>query len=732
MTVQTNTNSIAYVGNGSTVHFDYDFLILDSAHLKVYFNSVLQTSGYVVSGVGSQSGGTVAFAAAPANGVGINLVRDVPFYQLTDYQPYDAFPADTHERALDLLTMMAQQLKDELGRTLQYPVGGSKWDAEGSEIINVAEGAEDTSAANVGQVKSLITELAGPDSAAQLRAELASSSGFGLIGSMSYSGIRGYTGPLTTLRCYGRSNIFDQAEGIFVLDEADVTGADNDVTILVDSIGRRWKRVFEGEIKATWAGVSESNADNADAIMNALAVAGSKPVRLPSGTLLSGKITFGSYITLLGNGSESTTLRLKNGANTDLLYAQNSDALWGTNSDVCAISPRIEGMKIDGNRANNTSGTGLAMYAERPILRDLYILGCASDGLRTEWSGTEHGTMTGVEGHFTDLVIALNGGHGWRFAGPHDSHVDNVIIHSNSLKADRVYQNLWLEKSNARWSRIHSYSLSDALPLRVQHSLLVSIGASGNEFTMSHFEGAATNVRVVGNNNVFDETCRYYYPWDGVNIAVGGQGNVIRGLLSEEYPGIGLPRTKGLIFSGDAGGASGNDIDIVCSGCGGGAIDFNATAGSNKVVVRGYSPLGTDLGYVGIPHATDEVDVYVKGGQAQSLRRSFGYYNRQVANIAGAGSVQSDATAMSVGVVVFNLNAGGVGSGIRLPNTSLVGNGAEITVTNTTATSIKIYPNTGGNIAGLGLNNPLALAGLKTARLTVIDSAAGQWAAMVG
>ena len=58
MTVQTNTNSIAYVGNGSTVHFDYDFLILDARHLEVYFGDVLQTSGYVVSGVSSQTGGT--------------------------------------------------------------------------------------------------------------------------------------------------------------------------------------------------------------------------------------------------------------------------------------------------------------------------------------------------------------------------------------------------------------------------------------------------------------------------------------------------------------------------------------------------------------------------------------------------------------------------------------------------------------------------------------------------
>lgn len=182
MTVQTNTNSISYVGNGSTVHFDYDFLILDASHLKVYFEDALQTSGYVVSGVLSQTGGTVAFASAPGVGVKITLTRSVPFLQLTDYQPYDAFPADSHERALDLLTMMAQQLKDASDRSMQYPVGGDKWDAKGNEIINVGDGGSDTSAPNIGQVKSLIALLAGPDSAAQLRADLAEDSGLSIVG----------------------------------------------------------------------------------------------------------------------------------------------------------------------------------------------------------------------------------------------------------------------------------------------------------------------------------------------------------------------------------------------------------------------------------------------------------------------------------------------------------------------------------------------------------------------
>lgn len=550
----------------------------------------------------------------------------------------------------------------------------------------------------------------------------------------NYAGLRAYTGLATTVYVTGVIGTAkpDGIAGYFARDPNDTTSADNGVTIIVGVDGRRWVRCYTGEVQAEWAGVSPANTDNASAIMAALSAAGSSPVRLPAGVINSGKITFNSFNALLGHGSEATTLRLKNASNTDLLYAANSDDLWGTNSTVCVVAPRIEGMTLDGNRTNNTAGRCLAMYAERPILHDVVITGGADDGLRTEWSSTASESQDGLEGRFTKLTIMRNGGHGWRFAGPHDSHVDDVIIFSNSLKQDRTYQNLWIEKGNARWGKIHSYSTADILPKRVQHSLLISAAASGNEFSMSHFEGGATNVRIIGNNNIFDDSCRYYYPWDGINVALAGNGNIVRGFCGEEYTGIGLPRARGVVFSGDSGGATGNRVDVTGSGCGGGLIDFGGSSGSNWVKAVGYNPLSTDVGYAATPHASDEVDLFVRGGITNSIRQTFGYYNRQVADIAAAGTTQSDATQMTAGVGIFNLSSGATSSGIKLPNATTAGNGAELVVANTTANTMKIYPNTGGNIAGLGLNNPLSLAGLKTARFVVIDSASGQWAVMVG
>lgn len=314
-------------------------------------------------------------------------------------------------------------------------------------------------------------------------------------------------------------------------------------------------------------------------------------------------------------------------------------------------------------------------------------------------------------------------------AGPHDSHVGDVLIFSSSLKEDRAYDNLWLEKGNARWGKVHSYSTADILPNRVRNSLFIDVASSGNEFTLSQFEGGATNVRILGNNNIFDDTCRVYYPWDGININLAGNGNIINCFCGEEYRGIGLPAARGVVFAGDLSAASGNYVDIIAVGCGGGAIDFGGSGGSNVVRARGYNTLSTDVGYAALPQASDEVDVRIIGGTKTIIRRSFGAYNRNVSGVSAAGTTQATATALSDLVSVYRLEGGS--GGLRLPNATDLGSGAEIVISNITASTISVYPSSGGNIAGLGLNNPLSLPGLKTVRLFVIDAEEGQWSAMI-
>lgn len=118
MTISSTTSRWAYTGDGVTTAFAYTNRIFAASDLKVYLAGVFQAAGYSLSGVDAATGGSVTFAAAPAAGVSVVLARQVPATQETDYQPNDPFPAETHERALDRLTVLVQQLETRAARAL--------------------------------------------------------------------------------------------------------------------------------------------------------------------------------------------------------------------------------------------------------------------------------------------------------------------------------------------------------------------------------------------------------------------------------------------------------------------------------------------------------------------------------------------------------------------------------------------------------------------------------------
>lgn len=127
MTVPSQTNRDQQSGNGVTTAFTVPFRILDQTHLRVLLTvdgvttEQTLTTHYTVSGVGGAST-TVTFVSAPASGSTITFLRNVPLTQETDYVPNDPFPAESHEQALDKLTMIAQQLAEEIDRSLRLPI----------------------------------------------------------------------------------------------------------------------------------------------------------------------------------------------------------------------------------------------------------------------------------------------------------------------------------------------------------------------------------------------------------------------------------------------------------------------------------------------------------------------------------------------------------------------------------------------------------------------------------
>jgi hypothetical protein len=122
MTVQNQVSEAPIrIGNGLTTSFPTVFEFYESSHVEVYLDGFLQTSGYTISG-GNGAIGDVLFSVAPAVGVKVAIIRKVPLTQLTDYTQITNFPANSHEKALDLAAQRDQQLAAADARSLQFPV----------------------------------------------------------------------------------------------------------------------------------------------------------------------------------------------------------------------------------------------------------------------------------------------------------------------------------------------------------------------------------------------------------------------------------------------------------------------------------------------------------------------------------------------------------------------------------------------------------------------------------
>ena len=152
MTVSTTTTKNSLSANGTLHSFAYGFKIFANADISVIVRSTTGTetvktldTHYVVTNAGNSSGGNVLFKFntgtssdahfsstdhRPANNETVVLARALTKTQGTDYVANDPFPAASHEDALDRLTMITQQIQEELDRTIKASVTNTLTGAE--------------------------------------------------------------------------------------------------------------------------------------------------------------------------------------------------------------------------------------------------------------------------------------------------------------------------------------------------------------------------------------------------------------------------------------------------------------------------------------------------------------------------------------------------------------------------------------------------------------------------
>jgi len=125
--ITTDTNKVIYVSDGTTTEYDFSFTVYNSSDVKVYVTdlngnvSQLPETDYTVALNSDYTGKITLTNPQPAN-CKIAIVREVDLTQETHYIEGDPFPAQSHERALDKLTMITQQLKEKVDRALTLSI----------------------------------------------------------------------------------------------------------------------------------------------------------------------------------------------------------------------------------------------------------------------------------------------------------------------------------------------------------------------------------------------------------------------------------------------------------------------------------------------------------------------------------------------------------------------------------------------------------------------------------
>ena len=128
MSIATNVSSVSYTGNGTTVYFPFTGKFLSASDLRVSVTTsgveVVKTinTHYTVTGAGEDSGGNVTFLTAPASGTTVTIQRNTTFTQPTKLVNNGVFDAEVIEDALDRVTLLAQQVKEQADRAVRMPV----------------------------------------------------------------------------------------------------------------------------------------------------------------------------------------------------------------------------------------------------------------------------------------------------------------------------------------------------------------------------------------------------------------------------------------------------------------------------------------------------------------------------------------------------------------------------------------------------------------------------------
>ncbi len=131
MTVSSTQSRKDYAGDGATTQFTVPYFFIENADIVATLRSTGGTettwtegTEYTLTGAGTPSGGTLTAVSTgtdytPQSGETLVIKRKEQFTQPSDFAVAGALPSETIEEGYDRAVMLAQQLSEDLGRTVR-------------------------------------------------------------------------------------------------------------------------------------------------------------------------------------------------------------------------------------------------------------------------------------------------------------------------------------------------------------------------------------------------------------------------------------------------------------------------------------------------------------------------------------------------------------------------------------------------------------------------------------
>lgn len=131
MIANTNLYSGPYLTNGATVNFPVTFTFLANTDIVVYlvntttglFTTLTYVTDYSVTGAGDEDGGTVTTVATYPTGSEILILRNMQLIQDVEIDNQETFYPAVVTGEFDYLTLLVQQLQEEINRCYKVPPG---------------------------------------------------------------------------------------------------------------------------------------------------------------------------------------------------------------------------------------------------------------------------------------------------------------------------------------------------------------------------------------------------------------------------------------------------------------------------------------------------------------------------------------------------------------------------------------------------------------------------------